>query len=126
VRGISPEEAVRNYYGGLYSEEADEKPGRDKFMEDLVDGTFERRPEIDAYIQQHSEHWRVERMPAVDRNILRLAVYELLNGKLPPPVVIDEALELARRFSGQESVAFMNGVLDAVRKNLPAGNAPPE
>lgn len=126
VRGISPEEAVRNYYGGLYSEEADEKPGRDKFMEDLVDGTFERRPEIDAHIQQHSEHWRVERMPAVDRNILRLAVYELLNGKLPPPVVIDEALELARRFSGQESVAFMNGVLDAVRKNLPGGDAPPQ
>ena len=126
VRGISPEEAVRNYYGGLYSEEAEEKPGRDKFMEDLVDGTFERRPEIDAHIQQHSEHWRVERMPAVDRNILRLAVYELLNGKLPPPVVIDEALELARRFSGQESVAFMNGVLDAVRKNLPGGDAPPQ
>ena len=126
VRGISPEEAVRNYYGGLYSEEADEKPGRDKFMEDLVDGTYDRRPEIDAHIQQHSEHWRVERMPAVDRNILRLAVYELLNAKLPPPVVIDEALELARRFSGQESVAFMNGVLDAVRKNLPAGDAPPK
>jgi len=119
VRGIAPEEAVRNYYGGLYSEEAEEKPGRDKFMEDLVDGTFERRPEIDAYIEQHSEHWRVERMPAVDRNILRLAVFELLSGSLPAPVVIDEALELARRFSGQESVAFMNGVLDAIRKKLP-------
>ena len=123
VRGIAPEEAVRNYYGGLFSEEAEEKPGRDKFMEDLVDGTFERRPEIDAHIEQHSEHWRVERMPAVDRNILRLAVFELLNGKLPAPVVIDEALELARRFSGQESVAFMNGVLDAIRRKLPATEA---
>lgn len=124
VRGIAPEEAVRNYYGGLYSEEAEDKPGRDKFMEDLVDGTFNRRPEIDAYIEQHSEHWRVERMPAVDRNILRLAIFELLSGKLPAPIVIDEALELARRFSGPESVAFMNGVLDAIRKKLPSSDEP--
>lgn len=124
VRGIAPEEAVRNYYGGLYSEEAEDKPGRDKFMEDLVDGTFDRRPEIDAYIEQHSEHWRVERMPAVDRNILRLAIFELLSGTLPAPIVIDEALELARRFSGPESVAFMNGVLDAIRKKLPSSDKP--
>ena len=121
VRGIAPEEAARNYYDGLYSEETDEAPERDKFMEELVDGTFDRRPEIDQYIEQHSEHWRVERMPAVDRNILRLAIYELLKAELPAPVVIDEALELARRFSGKESVAFMNGVLDAIRKKLPAG-----
>ena len=125
VRGIAPEEAVRNYYGGLYSEETEDKPGRDKFMEDLVDGTFDRRPEIDAYIEEHSEHWRVERMPAVDRNILRLAIFELLSGKLPAPIVIDEALELARRFSGPESVAFMNGVLDAIRKKLPSSEQPP-
>lgn len=124
IRGIAPEEAVRNYYGGLYTEEAEETPGRDRFMEELVDGTFDRRPAIDAQIEQHSEHWRVERMPAVDRNILRLAVFELMQGKLPAPVVIDEALELARRFSGQESVAFMNGVLDAIRKKLPAN--PPD
>jgi N utilization substance protein B len=73
-------------------------------------------------------------MPAVDRNILRMAVFELLQGKLPAPVVIDEALELARRFSGEESVAFLNGVLDGVRKQLAlpatptleAGSAPEE
>jgi transcription antitermination protein NusB len=120
VRQIAPEEAVRNYYTSLYSEESEEKPGRDAFMEELVQGTASRREEIDARIQRHSEHWRVDRMAAVDRNILRLAVYELLQGKLPAPVVIDEALELARRFSGDESVGFINGVLDAVRRELPA------
>jgi N utilization substance protein B len=119
VRRITAEEAVRNYYTSLYSEESEEKPGRDSFMEELVNGTAERLPEIDAQIEHHSEHWRVERMPAVDRNILRLAVFELLQGKLPGPVVIDEALELARRFSGDESVGFINGVLDAIRRELP-------
>jgi N utilization substance protein B len=64
----------------------------------------------------------MERMPAVDRNILRLAVFELLEGKLPSPVIIDEALELARRFSGQESVGFINGVLDSIRRELPASS----
>jgi N utilization substance protein B len=122
VRRIAPEEALRNYYSTLYSEESEEEPGRDKFMEDLVDGTSARRDEIDARIERHSEHWRLERMPAVDRNILRLAVFELLEGKLPSPVIIDEALELARRFSGQESVGFINGVLDSIRRELPASS----
>jgi N utilization substance protein B len=119
VRRITPEEAVRNYYTSLYSEESEERPGQDQFMEELVNGTAARLPEIDLQIEGHSEHWRVERMPAVDRNILRLAVFELLQGKLPGPVVIDEALELARRFSGDESVGFINGVLDAIRRELP-------
>lgn len=128
VRQIDAEEAIRNYYTSLYSEEGgDETPGRDLFMEELAQGTAARRDEIDAQIQKHSAHWRVERMAAVDRNILRLAVYELLQAKLPGPVVIDEALELARRFSGDESVGFINGVLDAIRRELPAtSEAPPE
>jgi N utilization substance protein B len=123
LRKISPEEGIRNYYGGLYSEEPEEletKPEADEFMEELVNGAFARQAEIDERIQKHSENWRMERMPAVDRNILRLAVYELLAEKLPAPVVIDEALELARKFSGKESVAFLNGVLDAVRKDVGA------
>jgi N utilization substance protein B len=75
-------------------------------------------PGIDERIQQHAEHWRLERMPTVDRNILRLAVYEMMRMPTPPAVVIDEALELARQFSGEESVHFVNGVLDAVRRDL--------
>ena len=73
------------------------------------------RSDIDRRITEKSEHWRLERMPAVDRNILRLAIYEMSELKTPAPVVIDEALELARQFSGDESVSFINGVLDAVQ-----------
>jgi N utilization substance protein B len=87
-------------------------------METLARGAARRAAEIDESISRHSEHWRIERMPAVDRNILRVAVYELLEEPTPPPVVIDEALELARRFSGDESVPFVNGVLDAVMREM--------
>lgn len=126
LRKIEPDEAIRNYYGGLYSEEAEEMPEPDEFMEELVRGAIARLSDIDGQIERNSEHWRMERMPAVDRNILRMAVYELITAQLPPAVVIDEALELARRFSGKESVAFLNGVLDAIRKDLPANPAPSE
>jgi N utilization substance protein B len=71
---------------------------------------------IDKIISDKSANWRIERMPAVDRNILRLAVYEMSDLKTPPAVAIDEALDLARQFSGDESVAFINGVLDAVSR----------
>jgi N utilization substance protein B len=78
--------------------------------------------EIDSQISQKSEHWRLDRMAAVDRNLLRLAVFEMTGLGTPPAVVIDEALELARQFSGDESVSFINGVLDAVlRSSKPAG-----
>ena len=84
----------------------------------LVSGAVEHLAEIDRRIARHAEHWRMERMPAVDRNILRLAVYEMMQADTPPAVVIDEALELARRFSSEESVQFVNGVLDAVHREL--------
>ena len=64
------------------------------------------------------ENWKLERMPIVDRNILRMAIYEMNRHETPPAVVIDEALELARQFSGEESVSFINGVLDAVHKEV--------
>ncbi len=90
----------------------------DAFADELAAGVAARLEEIDRRIAGHSEHWRLDRMAVVDRNVLRLGIYELLAGATPPAVVIDEALELARRFSGDESVAFINGVLDAVRKEL--------
>ena len=86
-------------------------------MEALVRGATEQAAAIDQRIAAKSEHWRLDRMPAVDRNILRLAVYEMTDVGTPAPVVIDEALELARKFSTDESVAFINGVLDAVRRD---------
>jgi N utilization substance protein B len=118
LRGITGEQALRHYYDSLYSEECEEQPIPDEFMEELVGGTLARLEEIDRRIAQYSENWRVSRMPAVDRNIVRLAVYELLQATLPPAVIIDEAIELAHRFSGEESIGFMNGLLDAIRKDL--------
>ncbi|HKW99379.1 MAG TPA: transcription antitermination factor NusB [Bryobacteraceae bacterium] len=115
------DECIEAFYGSLYSEESAVKPPLDEFLEQLVRGTVEKVGEIDALISSHAEHWRLERMPAVDRNILRLAIYEMCHTGTPAAVVIDEALELARRFSTEESVQFVNGVLDAVRRGKAAG-----
>jgi N utilization substance protein B len=109
------EDVIDAYYDALYSEE---KLERDEFVAALVRGTVEHVAEVDAQITKHAEHWRMERMPAVDRNILRLAVYEMGRVGTPAAVAIDEALELARKFSNEESVQFINGVLDAVHREL--------
>ena len=111
------DEALNAFYDTLYSEE---HPERDQFASDLVQGTIQHLDEVDDRIRRHAEHWRMERMPGVDRNILRMAVYEMTHSPTPAAVVIDEALELARKFSNEESVQFVNGVLDAVHKELPA------
>ena len=111
------EDVINAYYDTLYSEE---KPERDEFVANLVRGTVEHVAEVDAQITRHAEHWRMERMPVVDRNILRLAVYEMGHAGTPAAVAIDEALELARKFSNEESVQFVNGVLDAVHRELAA------
>jgi transcription antitermination protein NusB len=111
------EDVINAYYDALYSEE---KLERDEFVADLVRGTVDKVADVDAQITKHAEHWRMERMPAVDRNILRLAVFEMERASTPAAVVIDEALELARKFSNEESVQFVNGVLDAVHRELAA------
>jgi N utilization substance protein B len=120
ARRLPVEDAINAYYETLYSEE---RPERDPFVASLVHGVVENLTEVDEQITKHAEHWRMERMPAVDRNILRLAVYEMSRGGAPAPVAIDEALELARKFSGEESVQFVNGVLDAVNRDLQKGRA---
>jgi len=111
------EDAIASFYFSLSSEEDDPKPGpTDEFMELLARGTSRKAADIDQQIASKSANWRLERMPAVDRNILRLAAYEMQLGQTPAAVVIDEALELAREFAGDESVSFINGVLDAMRR----------
>jgi N utilization substance protein B len=114
-------DVIDAYYDTLYSEE---RPERDPFVTDLVRGTVEHLTELDERITKHAEHWRMERMPAVDRNILRLAVYEMTHGGTPAAVTIDEALELARKFSGEDSVQFVNGVLDAIHREGPDRETP--
>jgi len=89
------------------------------FADDLFRVASERTAEIDELIERHAEHWRMDRMAAVDRNLLRAAVAELLGFPATPrAVVINEALEIARKFSSPESVQFINGVLDSVGKEL--------
>jgi N utilization substance protein B len=110
------EDAISSFYDTLNSEELEEPTGRDEFMEELAKGTSQMAGDIDHRITAKSENWKLERMPIVDRNILRMAIYEMSRHETPPAVIIDEALELARQFSGEESVSFVNGVLDAVHK----------
>ena len=85
-----------------------------RFARELVRGTIARLESIDEVLAQHSEHWRLSRMAAIDRNILRLAIYELLTSETPKGVVINEAIEVAKRFSAPESGQFVNGILDAI------------
>ena len=80
-------------------------------------GVVQERPRLDRAISDQARHWRLERMAVVDRNVLRLAVWELFfDADTPPPVVIDEAVEVARRFGSEQSASFINGILDAVRR----------
>lgn len=89
------------------------------FAEDIFRVAEDRAEEINKLIQTHAEHWRVDRMAAVDRNVLRAAVAELLGfPKTPRAVVINEAIEIARKFSSPESVQFINGVLDSIGKEI--------
>ena len=89
------------------------------FAEDLYRIATSRNVEIDALIEQHSQNWRLERMPVVDRNLLRAGIAEMLGyPKTPAAIVINESLEVARRYAAPESIHFLNGVLDAVARDL--------
>jgi N utilization substance protein B len=128
---MSAQETVRTYWPGRDAppsaddEHADRDPesavdevGR-TFANELVSGTIDRIAEEDALIAAHLKNWRIERVAIIDRLILRLAMFELLSAEsTPATVIINEAIELARTFSGEEAVPFINGVLDAVRKAL--------
>jgi N utilization substance protein B len=97
----------------------EELPQIVEFARLLVTRTVEHVEQIDVLIQRHAEHWRLDRMAVVDRNILRLATQEFLyNNETPKNVVINEALEIARRYSSQESPPFINGILDSIKKEL--------
>lgn len=93
-----------------------------QFAEELFLVAQLHQLKIDGLIAEHSAHWRLERMPAVDRNLLRMAVAELIGVKSTPfPVVINEALEIGRRYCAPESINFLNGVLDSIARDVIAG-----
>lgn len=111
-----PDELVRAYWDELGEAEMDE--GAREFATRLVVGTLAHIAEMDERIRSRAEHWRISRMAVVDRNILRMAVYEFLHEPTPRTVAINEALEIARRFSTYEATQFINGILDAIKRDL--------
>jgi len=113
VSGTEPQEMFRR------SDDLQKAPeGIQDFTRRLVTGTLSHRDDLDTIISRQADHWRLTRMPVVDRNILRLALFELLHEpETPRPVVIDEALEIAKRFSTPKSSQFINGILDGVLKS---------
>jgi len=105
-----------NYWNELGEAVIDEKT--QEFANNLTLGTLRELGTIDEKIKTRAEHWRIERMAIVDRNVLRLAVYEFLYEETPHTVIINEALEIARRFSTFEATQFINGILDAIKHDL--------
>lgn len=116
VTETQPDELVREYWGQLSDFEMEEE-ARD-FASRLAVGALTHMVEVDERIRSRAEHWRISRMAIVDRNILRLAVYEFLHEPTPHTVAINEALEIARRFSSYEATQFINGILDAIKNDL--------
>jgi N utilization substance protein B len=115
--GAAAEKVVEDFFGGLSSDEQ-KSVEPDRFATKLFKGVVTNSESLDELLRKHAANWTMERMSAVNRNLLRLAIHELRSGETAPAVIIDEAVEIGRRFSGDESTAFINGVLDSVRKEL--------
>ncbi len=114
VAGVPFSEAFATYEGYF-----DPSPKVLSFAKELVDGVAKNQEQIDELIERFSKNWKLSRMSAIDRNILRLATYELLyRSDIPPKVSINEAVELAKAFGSEESASFVNGILDAIYKNI--------
>ncbi len=110
------DELARSFWSELADGEME--PDAREFATRLALGTLQNLEEVDARIRSRAEHWRITRMALVDRNVLRLAVYEFLHEATPRTVTINEALEIARRFSTYEATQFINGILDAIKGDL--------
>jgi transcription antitermination protein NusB len=110
------DELARTFWSELADGELE--PQAREFATQLAIGTLAHLEEVDERIRSRAEHWRINRMALVDRNVLRLAVYEFLHEPTPRTVAINEALEVARRFSTYEATQFINGILDAIKRDL--------
>lgn len=128
VAEMPADDVVRSYWAELGESDLD-VTARD-FATRLALRTLSNLELLDERIRSRAEHWRISRMAVVDRNILRLAVYEFLYEPTPRTVAINEALEIARRFSTYEATQFINGILDAIKRDLdeqqPQKNVQPE
>src|SRR5580765_360177 len=116
VAGTRGDQLARTFWSELADGELE--PGAQEFATRLALGTLAHLEEVDEKIRSRAEHWRISRMALVDRNLLRLAVYEFLHEPTPRTVIINEALEIARRFSTWQATQFINGILDAIKRDL--------
>jgi N utilization substance protein B len=108
-------EFTEDVWNDFWKGNEEEDPEVKNFTLELVKNTRDRLPEIDGIIKKAAEHWSIERMAVIDRNILRSAAYELIYRKdIPPSVAINEALEIAKKYSTEESAPFINGILDRI------------
>jgi N utilization substance protein B len=117
LTGVSPQDVFHDFWG-------DHKAPSEirDFAEELVLGVHGDRRELDRWIVGSAEHWRIERMAVVDRNVLRMAVHEIVHdAETPDAVIIDEAIEVAKKYGSEESGSFINGILDAIRKRKERG-----
>lgn len=95
-----------------------------RYARTLIEGTYDATPELDEEIQAVAQNWQIERMAVIDRNVLRMAAFELIHmDEIPPKVAINEGIELGKRFSTQNSGAFINGILDKIKNRHAAANA---
>ena len=128
VAEMPADDVVRSYWAELGESDLDDTAR--EFATRLASRTLSNLELLDERIRSRAEHWRIARMAVVDRNILRLAVYEFLYEPTPRTVAINEALEIARRFSTYEATQFINGILDAIKRDLdeqqPQKNVQPE
>jgi transcription antitermination protein NusB len=121
VTHSSVEELIETYWGEMAEAAEDVRV----FANELVTGTISHLNEIDELIRLRTEHWRITRMAIVDRNLLRLAIFEFLyQPTTPMTVAINEALEIARRFSTHEATQFINGILDAIKRDVESQTVP--
>ncbi len=124
VAGTRSDQLARTFWSELSDGELE--PGAQEFATTLAMGALAHLDEVDEKIKSRAEHWRISRMALVDRNLLRLAVYEFLHEPTPRTVIINEALEIARRFSTWEATQFINGILDAIKRDLDRDSPEPE
>jgi N utilization substance protein B len=122
VGQVEPNQAIASYFREHAS---DAPPEVVEFARTLVLGTIEAIDDVDALIERHARNWRLDRLAVIDRLVLRLAAWELTRrGDTAPAVILNEAIELARRFSSDQSVGFVNGVLDGILKAQQSGEPP--
>jgi transcription antitermination protein NusB len=125
IAGTDVDDAIR-LFRSCFQESPDAPPGTEesrleshRFCEELVHGVHQHLDKIDEWIRRCSQNWRIERMARVDRNILRMATFELLyETDVPKSVIIDEAIEIAKRFGSADSAAFVNGIVDRIANQI--------